>query len=655
MKQSPILVIAAQKQGMGGGHLSRSIYLVQNLRSAGRDAYLFEAPEAWKELAPPAPIDTIPWSFIVIDGFRTDPEIVAFFGSLAPLVGIDEGGPCRQSFDFLVDILPALPRSQNPALKPNITNPRLLPLPEHRRTSFYSNYANRDCAPANRDTPPRLETLSVNQLDGEEGTKVPNWYTVKTLNKILVSFGAEDQAGLSLPCIQGLIKMGEIRTWHVSLVAGPLNRTLTPEIRDDLRKRGVRILDSVSNLKEELADYDLVVTHYGLTAFEALYARVPVLLVAPTTYHEALGRSAGFMSAGRGPKGAARVSRILSRYSTLEELVRRSVDVYTHLGFNAGSQSLAALLADWTFPAGGRCPFCRTRPYGKKTQARSPREPMLRTCSPVLARFEDRTYRRCHQCGMVYMERPTEPPIIYDGAYFLEDYKRQYGKTYIEDLPHLKEMARNRLQHIENLLVRSAGWQAHVDSSPPAKSPRGYIPIQTAIQKDNRPTQAASSTSNRSPAASSITTEGAFPDTTAIGRPIRVLDIGCAYGAFLSAATDLGWEVYGLDPSADAVQFVQQELGLPALQGLFPEADVWTFGGKQPFDVISLWYVIEHITDLEAALHSIRSLLRPGGILAFSTPSFGGISGRTKPTVFLRNSPADHWTIWEPAHCAALL
>jgi hypothetical protein len=48
-------------------------------------------------------------------------------------------------------------------------------------------------------------------------------------------------------------------------------------------------------------------------------------------------------------------------------------------------------------------------------------------------------------------------------------------------------------------------------------------------------------------------------------------------------------------------------------------------------------------------------MLIPGGILAFSTPSYSGISGRANLGRFLSASPADHRTIWSPAMCKRAL
>jgi len=133
------------------------------------------------------------------------------------------------------------------------------------------------------------------------------------------------------------------------------------------------------------------------------------------------------------------------------------------------------------------------------------------------------------------------------------------------------------------------------------------------------------------------------------------LDIGCAYGPFLAAARSEGFSPYGIDPAADAVRFVREELGIPAAAGLFPETDPAAVFGVPSFDAVSLWYVIEHFPQLGEALRNASRLLGPGGVLAFSTPSGSGVSGRVRRLDFLERSPADHFSIWEPGRTAALL
>ncbi|MDR1839262.1 MAG: class I SAM-dependent methyltransferase [Treponema sp.] len=135
-------------------------------------------------------------------------------------------------------------------------------------------------------------------------------------------------------------------------------------------------------------------------------------------------------------------------------------------------------------------------------------------------------------------------------------------------------------------------------------------------------------------------------------KPQSLLDIGCAYGPFLAAASEEGFSPFGIDPAQDAVRYVQKELGIPASCGFFPDCG---FPSSPPYDAITLWYVIEHFKDCAPVLAEIRKVLKDGGILAFSTPSFSGISGRASLRRFLSASPQDHFTVWSPKTCKKAL
>jgi SAM-dependent methyltransferase len=225
---------------------------------------------------------------------------------------------------------------------------------------------------------------------------------------------------------------------------------------------------------------------------------------------------------------------------------------------------------------------------------------------------------------MVYMLRSSPPPIEYETAYFFDFYKSQYGKTYLEDFPRLIHAGKERLRRIEALLDPGNG--------PGRRQPGRRRP------QERRPGE---------------------------GQPEerRLLDIGCAYGPFLVAAREGGFLPLGIDPAPDAVRYVGETLGIPAIRGFFPpsredlspRAEGAELFGDRSFTVVSLWYVIEHFERLAPALEEIFRLLKPGGVLAFSTPSFSGVSGRSSRRAFLEKSPPDHWTIWTPRRCSKLL
>jgi 2-polyprenyl-3-methyl-5-hydroxy-6-metoxy-1,4-benzoquinol methylase len=538
-----ILVVPCLEKGRGGGHLSRSLALTASLMEHGRDAFLWipqadrgEALKAIGSLArgfnPLWIMSSLPDEegvrprFIVLDKFRTSRLEFKAWSALGPLVGIDEGGPCRESFDFLLDLLPRLGGLK----KANLCAPGFLPLPANRRAAFCP-----DPLPSGRDM------------------------------KVLVSFGAEDPAGLSFPAAEALASAFPAGITLIAPAWGPgasgqAVRALPP---------GVRVLGVLPELKERFAGYDLLVTHFGLGAFEALYARVPVLLVSPTAYHERLGKSAGLVSAGRGLPACRRLGRRLSLPGFYRALCRSCEETARRYGLEAEkTRSLGDYLAG-CFPGSSRPPG-----------------------ASLLARFPERSYWRLKDRELIIMKRLTPPPVEYETDYFFGFYKKQYGKTYLEDFPNLVDAGRRRLKHIRALLK------------------------------------------------------------TGIAGAPALLDIGCAYGPFLAAARDGGFVPMGLEPAQDAAGYVREKLGIPCIHGFFPES---LPGDTPPFDAITLWYVIEHFGKIEEVLAGIGRILKPGGVLAFSTPSFSGVSGRKSLSSFLEKSPQDHWTIWSPRTCASYL
>lgn len=87
----------------------------------------------------------------------------------------------------------------------------------------------------------------------------------------------------------------------------------------------------------------------------------------------------------------------------------------------------------------------------------------------------------------------------------------------------------------------------------------------------------------------------------------KVLDIGCGSGRDLALLARMGFDVYGVDPSAEFIQLAQQthpELyGRLSISGL-PELDI-PFGGN--FDGVVCYGVLMHLSH-EALTQSVKSL-----------------------------------------------
>jgi SAM-dependent methyltransferase len=106
----------------------------------------------------------------------------------------------------------------------------------------------------------------------------------------------------------------------------------------------------------------------------------------------------------------------------------------------------------------------------------------------------------------------------------------------------------------------------------------------------------------------------------------RLLDVGCASGLFLQSAADAGWSVVGVEPSEALSVLAQKNLGS---RGEVIAATLQDSGLNHPtFDVVTLWDVLEHVTNPREFLASCAALVKPGGYLFVNVPDLGSLQAR---------------------------
>lgn len=99
---------------------------------------------------------------------------------------------------------------------------------------------------------------------------------------------------------------------------------------------------------------------------------------------------------------------------------------------------------------------------------------------------------------------------------------------------------------------------------------------------------------------------------------VHLLDVGCGTGHFLSLASRVkGWEVTGVEPSEYAAERASRQLGSPVHVG---ELEAVGFPSDS-FDIVTLWYVLEHAAHPKALLREVGRVLRPKGIVVMSVPN----------------------------------
>lgn len=513
----PLLFIPCTEKGRGTGHLRRCLDLA--LKTKGRiyiskkssledKENLIEEYKAkgLKEIQITEKLcDLEKYSLIVTDPFISSSEDLKNYSALSKVLSIDDGNSKAEAADYLLNILPALDNKK----EINLSDTSFIPLAKNKKV-------------ISQDNP--------------------------EIKKVIVSVGGEDPLDLAEKASLIMSEAG----YKVTLVKR------NAEIKKD---NDIHIIEKIENLKEHLYEYDLCITHFGFTAFEASSAGIKVLLISSSDLHEKLALKYDFVCV---KKGQLNKENLLK---AVKEVSDSSIN-----NFFAKEKDLSLFIREIASGIKMTCPVCR------KKEGFS---------DEVIARTSERTFRRCRNCGMQYISYTKQSfQTEYNRDYFFEDYKKQYGKTYLDDFDSIKVQCKRRIEIINSL------YKNHSPSS-------------------------------------------------------VILDIGCAMGPFLKAAAEAGWQTYGTDISKDAVEYIQQNLNFPASCSSFPDFDSIQEFGIDKYDAVTMWYVIEHFKNLDSVLKAVSSLLKKGGIFAFSTPSASGVSAKYNKKSFYENSPSDHYSLWE--------
>lgn len=95
----------------------------------------------------------------------------------------------------------------------------------------------------------------------------------------------------------------------------------------------------------------------------------------------------------------------------------------------------------------------------------------------------------------------------------------------------------------------------------------------------------------------------------------NILDIGQGTGELLHYFSGKGWKTVGIEPNESARKYSEAKYGLP----VFNEQELDKFESDR-FDVITLWHVLEHVTDLNGRMNQIKRLLKEDAYLFIAVP-----------------------------------
>jgi SAM-dependent methyltransferase len=96
----------------------------------------------------------------------------------------------------------------------------------------------------------------------------------------------------------------------------------------------------------------------------------------------------------------------------------------------------------------------------------------------------------------------------------------------------------------------------------------------------------------------------------------KLLDIGSGTGHFLAMMKKKGWTVTGIELNEKAREYSKENFGFDVMPGIYDSVRE-----RGPFDVITLWHVLEHFHDPFSYMNEISKLLKKEGILVIALPN----------------------------------
>lgn len=379
-------------------------------------------------------------------------------------------------------------------------------------------------------------------------------------------------------------------------------------------------------IPQHIKDYDVFITHFGISSYEALAAHVPVIMCNKSKYHSSLSTIAQFpvIYTISHKNSKDKISSVYKKLADYVMDISNNPDKYAELILHTKSVAVFEQLHN---PASTRPSLANlitklATSYNDVGQE-LPINPWLGiTCEQAVYRNESRSIFLCRKTGQWHqLVFSNDKFPTYDDNYFSDEYKKQYGRTYIEDYNFILKKMRERMKYIHKFLT------------PPLKTKKtAYI--------------------------NKMTGEKAYKYEQEKDNPI-VCDLGCAYGTMLQASGEYGYNSIGIEVNEHAVAYIKRVLQAKAIVGNIEKERVQSLLSQEKLTskiaVVTAFFVVEHVKNFQLVLNDIHDILEIGGVCAFSVPNGAGISAKKSLNAFLEHSPLDHFSIFTPAGMCTIL
>lgn len=205
-------------------------------------------------------------------------------------------------------------------------------------------------------------------------------------------------------------------------------------------------------------------------------------------------------------------------------------------------------------------------------------------CGESLKAFNNPSFAVCP--GDKIVVNLAYKALIYESDYFDKEYKAQYGKSYTADRQAILERNQQRYGKIRDLFSAATHPQ--------------------------------------------------------------LLEIGSAAGYFLKAMQDENFIVRGWEISKTMAAYANARGLKTTRQDFLKGAKAHAQKKKKPYDVVAMFYVLEHLPNQREVWEHLARLVRPGGFLLLALPSAAGPTFRFHRADWYATHPEDHAVDYSP-------
>jgi len=239
---------------------------------------------------------------------------------------------------------------------------------------------------------------------------------------ILISFGGSDPYNLTTEIVKILCKNGI----KPRVIKGPL-------FKGTMNDLDVEIIENPKNIYKLISESEILVTSFGITMFESIYLKTPVILYNHSKYHYKLSLKFDLPNlAYPGYFNKSELEKVLIKSIRNKDRLLYSIERYRGFIDTKASERVVSIIRGIIDNGRRDCIFHHNN-------------------YKVIFRKESYSISRCLKCNDLFLTRTIESKNEYKKEYFLEEYKKQYGKNYEDDKENIINAGIKRLKKIEQL------------------------------------------------------------------------------------------------------------------------------------------------------------------------------------------------------------